>query len=362
LATREKTIFSDMREDIDAVVLMNAVEPSLDSCFFYATGIVTGLFEGCVAIVEPKRTEVLTSELEALSASEAGVKTSVFENGQESMKLMTKKLSRFSTIGINANELTVANHRKIRKASKGAKLVDVSQELYRARMIKQPDELVRIRKACAIASKTGEAIPEIVREGMTETEAAAELSYRMMRLGATATAFNSTVAFGTKSAEPHYSPSSTRRLKKGQFALFDFGAAHKRYVSDITRTFVCDSATRRQLKMHETVLRAQEAAIDAISDGVSGAAVDIAARNIIDRSEFGGLFIHSTGHGLGISVHDPGSISSARDMTLREGMVLTVEPGVYVKGYGGVRIEDDILVTKSGCRILTSCPKGLITI
>jgi len=362
LATREKAIFSNMKDDIDAVVLMNAVEPNLDSCFFYATGIVNGLFEGCVAIVEPKRTEVLTSELEALSASEAGVKTTAFENGQESMRLMTRKLSRFSTIGINSSELTVSNQKKIKKASKGAKLVDVSHELYKCRMIKQPDELARTRKACSIASRTGEAIPEIVEEGMTETEVAAELCYRMMRLGAAATAFNSVVAFGSKSAEPHYSPSSTRRLKNGQFALFDFGASYRRYVSDMTRTFVCGSATRRQLKMHETVLRAQEAAIDAISDGASGATVDGAARTIIDGSEFRGRFIHSTGHGLGISVHDPGSISSARDMTLREGMILTVEPGIYIKGYGGVRIEDDILVTKRGCQVLTSCPKELIAI
>ncbi len=351
-----------MKKDIDAVVLMNAVEPSLDSCFFYATGIVAGLFEGCVAIIEPNRTEVLASELEALSASEAGVRTTVFENGQESMKLMTKKLSRFSTIGVNAGELTFSNYKKIRKASKGAKLVDVSQELHQSRMIKQPDELVRIKKACMIASKAGEAIPEIVEEGMKETEAAAELNYRMMMLGAAATAFDSTVAFGTKSAEPHYSPSPKRRLKKGQFALFDFGASYRRYVSDITRTFVCNSPTKRQLKMHDVVLRAQEAAIDAIHDGVSGAAVDEAARSIVDGSEFRGRFIHSTGHGLGISVHDPGSISSTRDMPLKEGMVLTVEPGVYINGYGGVRIEDDILVTKSGCRVLTSCPKELITI
>ncbi|MDH3365420.1 MAG: Xaa-Pro peptidase family protein [Thermoplasmata archaeon] len=351
-----------MRKEVDAVVLMNAVEPSMDSCFFYATGLVTGLFEGCVAILEPRRTEVLTSELEALSASEAGVKTTVFENGQESMRLMAKKLSRFSKIGINARELTVANHRKIRKASKGAKLIDVSQDLYRARMIKQPDELARIRKACAIASKTCVAIPEMVNEGMTETEVAAELNYRMMRLGANATAFDSNVAFGAKSAEPHYFPSPTRRLKKGQFALFDFGASYKRYVSDITRTFICHSSTKRQREMHETVLRAQEAAIDSIVDGVSGATVDDAARKVIDSSEFRGLFIHSTGHGIGISVHDPGSISSANDMTLLEGMVLTVEPGVYIKGYGGVRIEDDVLVTKSGCRVLTSCPKELRSI
>jgi len=109
--------------------------------------------------------------------------------------------------------------------------------------------------------------------------------------------------------------------------------------------------------MYEVVLQAQLAAIDAISDGVHGKDVDMAARKIIDESAFKGRFIHSTGHGIGLSVHDPGSISSSKDMVLKAGMVLTVEPGVYIKGYGGVRIEDDVLVTKDGCRILTKASK-----
>lgn len=338
---------------------MNAVEPNLDSCFFYATGLTAGLFEGCIAILEPRRIEVITSELESLSASDAGIKISVFENGQDRAKIMKKKLSRYSKIGINARELTVSNHKLIKKLSGGARLIDVSKELSRARMIKQPDELTRIKKACQIASKTCDSIPDMVEEGMTETEASAELIYRMMKLGASSSAFDSTVAFGAKSAEPHYAPSPTRRLRKGNFALFDFGASYKRYVSDITRTFVCGPPSKRQKEIYDTVLEAQEAAIDAIEHGVSGAVVDDAARNIIDGSKFSGRFIHSTGHGLGISVHDPGSISSANDMTLMEGMVLTVEPGIYINKYGGVRIEDDVLVTKNGCRVLTSCSKDM---
>ena len=362
MATKEKVLFSAMKKEVDAVVLMNAVEPNLDSCFFYATGLTSGLFEGCVAIVEPKRVEIITSELEALSAAEEGLKTAVFENSEARTRMMKRRLSRYSRIGINAKELTVFNHKLIKRLSGGARLVDVSKELSEARMIKQPDELSRIRRACRIASMACDAIPEMVGEGMTETEAAAELNYRMMTLGASASAFNSTIAFGAKSAEPHYSPSSRRRLRNGNFALFDFGAVYKRYVSDITRTFVCGSSSKRQKEIHATVLNAQEAAIDAIEDGVSGAAVDDAARHVIDDGKYKGLFIHSTGHGLGISVHDPGSISSANDMTLKAGMVLTVEPGIYIKGYGGVRIEDDVLVTKNGCRILTSCSKDLRTL
>jgi Xaa-Pro dipeptidase len=358
VATREKWIFSSMKKDVDAIVLMNAVEPNLDCSFFYATGISNGLFEGCLAIIRPSGVEVLTSELEALSAAEAGVKTRVFENGDGRMRLMKRRLSRFKRIGINSMELTLSNHRLIKKACGNARLVDISKELFEARMIKQPDEVKRVSMACKIASKVCSSIPSFVSEGMLETEAAAEVNYRMMRLGASGPAFTTTVAFGANSAEPHYTPSG-KRLRKGNFALFDFGATVERYVSDITRTFVCARPSKRQEEMHEVVLSAQEEALDIIEDGVHGEDVDRAARNVIDSSKFKDRFIHSTGHGLGISVHDPGSISSARDMILREGMILTVEPGVYISGFGGVRIEDDVLVKKGGCKVLTSCPKEL---
>jgi Xaa-Pro dipeptidase len=356
VATKEKHIFSSMKADVDCIVLMNAVEPNLDHTFFYATGIPNGLFEGCVAIVSPSKVEVLSSDLEALSSRQAGVRTTVFKGDADRTRILGKRLAGAKRIGINPQELTVANYRLIRKAVSGAKLVDVSADLARARMRKQPDEITKIRKACQIASRAGETIPDLVREGMSETEGAAELDYMMMKLGASAPAFGTVVAFGPSAAEPHYAPMS-KRLRKGQFALFDFGAAHKRYVSDMTRTFVCSSPNARQKEMYEVVLEAQQAALDTVSGGVSGKEVDKAARDIIDRSRFKGRFIHGTGHGLGVTVHDPGSISPSRDMTLEEGMVLTVEPGVYIKGFGGVRIEDDILVTKKGCRVLTSCTK-----
>ena len=361
MPSKEKWIFASIQKDVDAIVLMNAVEPNLDSSFFYATGISDGLFEGCAAIIRPRGLEVLTSELEALTASAAGVKTGVFFNDDERMRLLRKRLSGLKTVGINPRELTHSNYRLIKKSSSGAKLVDISQDLYKARMIKQPDELSRISRACKIVSQAGRKIPEILTEGMMETEMAAELNYAMMKLGASGPSFKPTVAFGAKSAEPHYTASS-RKLRKGQFALFDFGAEYKRYVSDMTRTFVCGTPNKRHTEMHKVVLEAQEAAIDAIRGGAHGKDVDAAARMIIDSSRFKGRFIHSTGHGLGVSVHDPGSISSARDMILEEGMVLTVEPGVYVNGFGGVRIEDDIVVTKRGCRQLTSCPKDLIRV
>jgi Xaa-Pro dipeptidase len=148
-----------------------------------------------------------------------------------------------------------------------------------------------------------------------------------------------------------------RKLKRGQLALFDFGAVHRRYVSDVTRTFSCGPPSAKQKAMYETVLEAQLAALEAMKEGVNGKEVDGAARTVIEKSDFKGKFIHSTGHGIGVSVHDPGGLSPRKDMVLKEGMILTVEPGVYIRGWGGVRIEDDVLVTKSGCKILTPCTK-----
>lgn len=361
MATREKWIFSSMKKDVDAIVLMNAVEPNLDNSFFYATGITEGLFEGCMTIIEPRRTEVLASELEALSSREAGVRTTVFNNEEHRNKLAAKRLRGKKRIGINPKELTLANYRVIKKIARGARLVDVSKDISRARLRKQPDEIAMIRKACRIASEVAESIPDIAHEGMTETDLAAKINYEMMARGATGPSFVTAAAFGPGSAAPHHNPGENK-LKKGQLALFDFGAVYRRYVSDITRTFVCGKASQKQKEMHDVVLKAQLAALDAIHDGAHGMAVDKAARDIIDRSKFKGRFIHSTGHGLGISVHDPGSLSPLRDLVLKSGMVLTVEPGVYIEGFGGVRIEDDILVTKKGCEILTPCTKDLVSI
>ncbi|MGQ9588462.1 MAG: M24 family metallopeptidase [Thermoplasmata archaeon] len=356
MATKERKMFSVLKNEVDAVVLMNGTEPNLDLSFFYATGITSGIFEGCLAVIRPRGVEVITSELEELSARQAGVRTTVYHSGKDKDRLVRKRLREFDRIGVNSEELTHANFRYIRKCASGAKVIDVSKRIEEARMIKDEDEIDRIKKACEIASKTADAIPDIVCLGQTETEAAAELNYMMMKLGAAGPSFSTNASFGANTAEPHYVPASGR-LKRGQLALFDFGASFKRYVSDITRTFVSSAPNPKQKEMYDIVLRAQAAAIDAIHDGVHGKDVDTAARDIIDSSKYKDKFIHGTGHGLGVCVHDPGCISSARDMILREGMVLTVEPGVYVKNFGGVRIEDDVLVTKKGCRILTSASK-----
>jgi Xaa-Pro dipeptidase len=361
MATKERRIFSALKTDIDAIVLMNGIEPNLDNSFFYATGITSGLFEEAIAIITPRNVEVLAPKLEELSSKAAGVRTSTFSTEKELADLVKSRLNGMKRIGVNSDGLTHANFKFIRKHATGGKMVDVSKAIRQARMLKDSEEISRIRKACEIGSRAGDMIPKFVHSGILENEAAAELNYRMMKLGAEAPSFETNASWGPATAEPHYVPGA-KRLRKGQLALFDFGAAYRRYVSDITRTFVCGSPNAKQKRMYETVLNAQLAAIDAIRDGASGKKVDGAARSVIERSEFKGKFIHSTGHGLGISVHDPGGLGPQRDTVLKEGMVMTVEPGVYVKGFGGVRIEDDVLVTKTGCKLLTNASKEFISL
>jgi Xaa-Pro dipeptidase len=361
MATKEKKIFSALKADVDAVVLMNGTEPNLDNSFYYATGITSGLFEGGLAIVKPKGVEVLSSRLEELSARQAGVRPLIYSSQKEFEDLAKKRMKGMKRIGINSEGLTHANYKLIRKCAKDARLIDVSKSIDNARMIKDKQEISRIAEACRIASKVADMIPRLVSVGDLETGAAAEVNYGMMMLGAEAPSFPTNASWGPATAEPHYVPGS-KKLRKGQLALFDFGAAYKKYVSDVTRTYICGSPNARQKRMYEVVLDAQLAAIDAIHDGASGKVVDSAARATIDKSEFKGKFIHGTGHGLGLSVHDPGGIGPNRNTILREGMVMTVEPGVYVQGFGGVRIEDDVLVTKSGCRILTNASKDFARI
>ncbi len=361
MATKERKLFAKLKDEVDAVAFTNGSEPNLDLSFFWVTGIPNGIFEGGVAIATRNKVEVISSELEELSARMSGVKTTVYRTMKQREEIVKKRFGRFDRIGVNAEELTLSNFKFFKKCAGKARLVDVSDSVGNARMVKDADEISRIQKACDITSRTAKAIPDIIHEGMTETAAAAELNYMMMKLGASTTAFTTNASFGSTTAEPHYTPAG-RKLKKGQLALFDFGAQYMRYAADVTRTFVCSKPNPRQVEMHEIVLDAQLAAIDAIHGGAHGKEVDAAARDVIEESVFKGKFIHGTGHGLGVSVHDPGGIRMSRDMILEPGMVMTVEPGVYVSGFGGVRIEDDVLVTKDGCRVMTKAPRELLRI
>jgi len=354
-------IFKQVPKDVDAIIIMNDTTPNLDLSFFYATGLDSGLFEKCAVILWPDgRSEVITSSLEETSAQGTQSEVIVFNKKAEKEQIITDALKGVKNVGISGSGLTYRMLQEVHKLTK-AGLTDVTKAIEHARQIKDAQELERTREACRIASQVGDMMPEMLREGMTEFEVAAEVNYRMQKGGASDTAFATNASFGPNSAEPHHSTGPSK-LRKGQFALIDFGALYKRYCSDITRTFFIGSATEEQKEMYKAVQEAQLAGFAAIRAGVNGKAVDAAARKIIDATKFKGLMIHSLGHGLGLSVHDGGMMSPEVDLILEENMILTVEPGVYIRGKGGVRIEDDIRVTKRGCEVLTTASRDMMVI
>ena len=224
--------------------------------------------------------------------------------------------------------------------------------------IKDEKEIDKIRKACAIADKCYKHILKFVKVGMKEIEVRNEMLRYMLELGASKESFDIIVASGERGAMPH-GVASNKKIKKGDFVTLDFGCVNNFYCSDITRTFVMGEPNKKMLEIYEIVKEAQHKGLDAVRPGVKAKEIDFACRNYIEKMGYGDYFTHSTGHGLGILVHDALAISPNSDVVLKEGMVFTIEPGIYVEGLGGVRIEDDVVVTSTGCEILTKSSKKL---
>jgi len=226
------------------------------------------------------------------------------------------------------------------------------------RMVKSADELDRIRKSVATNSQAFEQAVARVKPGMKEQDLAAELEYRMRRLGAEKPSFETIVAGGIRSALPHAQPTAAK-LEKGQLVVVDMGALQEGYCSDMTRMLFLGVPGAKVNKAYQAVLEAQLAAIDAVRPGVTATRVDAAARNTLKRHGLDKAFVHSTGHGLGLEIHEPPRIGKKDKTKLRAGMAITIEPGIYIEDFGGIRIEDTVVVTETGCEVLTRTSKDL---
>jgi Xaa-Pro aminopeptidase len=226
------------------------------------------------------------------------------------------------------------------------------------RMIKTPIEVDKIRRSVLTNSKAFEAAKKALKPGITENQAAAEIDYQMRRFGAEKTAFDTIVAFGIRSALPHAHPTS-KKLAKDELVLIDMGACQDGYASDMTRVLFLEKPKPKIASLYRAVLEAQLAAIDAVREGVTAERVDRAARNVLGAYGLDKAFVHSTGHGLGLEIHEGPRLGKKDKTRLDAGMVITIEPGAYLEGQGGVRIEDTILVTKTGCEVLTPTSKEL---
>lgn len=240
-----------------------------------------------------------------------------------------------------------------------SRLVGIGNKADINRMVKTDKELSLMRIAESIGDKALTEVLPMISQGVRECDIAAELEYKMRKLGAEKTSFDTIVVSGEKSAMPHGMPNE-KVLEKGDFVTIDFGCVYKGYCSDMTRTFVIGEPSDKQLDIYNTVLAAQLEGLKNISAGVSAAACDNAAREIIKKAEYGKYFGHALGHGVGLQIHEFPTLSPKSDIILEKNMVVTCEPGIYIGGFGGVRIEDMVAVTKNGCEILSSFPKELI--
>lgn len=249
------------------------------------------------------------------------------------------------------NGISVARLEKLQKL-KGVKFESCAGFVENLRLLKDQSELSKIRIACKISQKAIEYAEKKLKVGITEKELADELEYFLRKCGAEKSAFDIIVASGKNSANPHHKPSA-RKFQKDDIVLIDLGCIYEGYNSDLTRTFFLGKINKYAENVFEIVKEAQKKALNVIKDGVSCREVDFAARNFIIKNGFGKYFIHGTGHGIGIDIHEEPSVSAKSKTVLKAGMVVTVEPGIYIPNKFGVRIEDTVLVTKSGCEVLT---------
>ncbi|MFQ6008989.1 MAG: M24 family metallopeptidase [Candidatus Zixiibacteriota bacterium] len=257
--------------------------------------------------------------------------------------------------------LTVAQKEKLQQALPDSLFIAADSILADLGWVKESKEITNIKKAVEIADLAFERVLNLVKPGVRERDLAAELEYQMALLGSEKPAFETMVASGYRSALPH-GVASPKRLKEGEFVTLDFGATVSGYVSDITRTVVLGKPTPKQKRVYDIVMKAQRAAIRKVRAGVMAKDVDAAARRIIQRAGFGKNFGHGTGHGIGFYVHLGPKVSWQSEDKLLPNNVITIEPGIYISGWGGVRIEDDVLVTRTGGIVLNKAPKNLLVL
>ncbi|MHB1867852.1 MAG: M24 family metallopeptidase [Nitrososphaerales archaeon] len=371
-SSRVKRIFRHIVEDKKikekptVFVLANGVEPHLDSSFFYVTGFPYGLFEGSFLVAEQSGAiSLITSPLEeSIARAFAPKNLQIYvETEIKAIQSRLRKLvgSTTKNIGVNSPELSYSSFLQMKLVLSGSKFQDISESFESARMIKDASEIAAIQEACDIASKTFRKIPSALKEGVSESAVAAKMAYEMQSLGGSGVSFETIVGFGKNSSQPHYSAGSAK-LKNGQFVLCDYGTRYHRYCSDITRTLVYGKASKKQRRMYEVVRSALELGEELCTLENTTDLVHKRVAQLIDATEFKGRFIHSTGHSLGLNVHDGPGLSFRNKRKLEPGMVMTVEPGIYVPGFGGVRIEDDVLITKGKPRVLTSATRELIEV
>lgn len=362
-----------MTEERMANLLTKLAEQSGDSVFitskaniYYFTNYYTDPHERLVAVYVSKNMDplLIVPTMEVEDAKNAGWQHDILHYGdhenvwEKFYHHLEKNQGQATSLGLEFNDLTLERYKTLKEIFPKSTLFDMQEGLAQLRVIKSEREFELLQEAAKLADYGVEVGKQAIKDGATELDIIAEIEYALKKKGVQEMSFSTMALTGDKTASPHGTP-GLNRVRKGDFVLFDLGVIHEGYCSDITRTFAFDSISDEQKEIYETVLRAEKAAIEAAQLGTAVGEVDQTARQIITDAGFGEYFTHRIGHGLGIEIHEYPSMHQENKLSLQEGMCFTIEPGIYVPGLGGVRIEDMIFMTKEGPKSLTGFPKEL---
>lgn len=333
---------------------------------FYVSGFKSDPHERLLGVMVFKNAApfLICPQMEIPDAKSAGWSGDIVghvdtENAIEVLhRTASAKAESIRTLAIEKSHMTVDRYEALNEFFGNPSFSALDDKVNAMRVIKDEAELEILREAAALADYAIEVAAKNLREGITEIELMTEIELALKKRGVTHMSFDTTVLAGSKAASPH-GKTGDRKLQNGDLVLFDLGVVHKGYCSDITRTLALGEPSAEQKEVYEIVRQAEEAALNAVKPGVTAAELDKTARDVIEKAGYGEYFTHRLGHGLGISVHEFPSLHGSNEMEMKAGMVFTLEPGVYVPGKVGVRIEDDVAVTETGVEVLTKFPKEL---
>lgn len=345
----------ELKEKYDALLITS------DSNRFYQTGMHSSF--GCVVLfVKDGKKYFFTDFRYGIAARQKaeGCEVVIVTSDDLWSKVSDVLSSRDArVVGFEDRMMSVAAHKALKKELKSFELKAIGDELDRLRMCKTEKELAAIKKAQSVTEEALAAVLPLLKAGVTEKDVSAELTYRFLKAGADGLAFDNIVSFGDASADCHHEPTD-RKLENTDIILFDIGAKWDGYCSDMTRTFCFGDPSKRMRDVYDLVLSAQNYVLKHLRAGMTGREADSLAREFFKANGYDKEFGHSLGHGVGIDIHESPRLSQTNDEPLPENAVVTVEPGLYIDGFGGVRIEDMVVLKKDGIENLTNFPKNFI--
>lgn len=336
---------------LDALLITNSYNRRYMTNFSGTAGVVIVSADDAVFITDFRYTEQAEEEIQGYRIVQH--QKTIIEEVAFQLKKMNVK-----TVGFEKDDVSFGLYELYRQQVE-ATLKPVSGLVEKLRMVKTPEELELLQAAAKIADDAFAHIVTYIQPGMTELDVSNELEFFMRKQGATSSSFSIIVASGLRSALPH-GVATDKVIQSGDFVTLDYGALYKGYISDITRTVAVGEPTDKLKEIYAVTLEAQELALKGIKPGMTGIEADAIARDYIISKGYGEAFGHSTGHGIGLEVHESPGLSFRSETVLEPNMVVTVEPGIYLPEIGGVRIEDDIVITEDGNRRLTFATKALL--